>query len=126
MVLAPALPFRKRGRTRLPAPRSAPPGPIEIVAPDRYCTVLLLEYAATAFSAEIASGPGWVVRLQPTRGDWVLELLSLVERWLDSARLPCAKVLLGGRGYLICASTDGGEISAATGSTRVLSAHVRS
>jgi hypothetical protein len=126
LVLEPALPFLKRGRKRPPAPGGAPPSSIEIVAPDRYCTVLLLEYAAASFSAEIVSGPGWVVRLQPTRGEWALELLSLVERWLESARLPCANVLLGGRGYLICAPTDGGQISAATGSVRVLSARVLS
>jgi hypothetical protein len=31
----------------------------------------------------------------------VLELLSLVQRWLESARLPWVNVLYGGRSYLI-------------------------
>ena len=81
--------------------------PIEIVAPDRYCTALLLEYAAPLFPAEFVSGSEWVVRLHPPAGGgWVLELLSLVERWLESAPLPCAKVLYGGRSYLIRAAND--------------------
>jgi hypothetical protein len=81
--------------------------PIEIVAHDRYCRDLLLEYAAPLFTAEIVSGPDWAVRLRPPpSAGWVLELLALVERWLESARLPCAKVLYGGRSYLIRRPTD--------------------
>jgi hypothetical protein len=57
------------------------------------------------FPAEIVSGSAWIVRLLPrTGGAWVLELLSLVERWLESAPLPCATVRCGGRSYLIRAS----------------------
>jgi hypothetical protein len=35
----------------------------------------------------------------------VIELLTLVERWLESAPLPCASLLYGGRSYLIRSST---------------------
>jgi len=72
MTIAPAPSYQKREQKRaLTADRarsSAPTAtsrssenthPIEIVAPDRYCTVLLLGYAAPSFEAEIVSGPGW-------------------------------------------------------------------
>jgi hypothetical protein len=36
----------------------------------------------------------------------VIELLTLVERWLESAPLPCASLLYGGRSYLIRSSTQ--------------------
>jgi hypothetical protein len=66
------------------------------------------------FQAEIVSGSAWIVRLQsPTGGGWALEFLSLVERWLESAPLPCAKVLCGGRSYLIRASTDVAQFAGA-------------
>jgi hypothetical protein len=81
--------------------------PIEIVAHDRYSTALLLEYAAPLFPVEIVSGTAWIVRLQPPAGvGWVLELLALVERWLESAPLPCAKLVYGGRTYLVRAAPD--------------------
>ncbi|MHB8644024.1 MAG: hypothetical protein ACYDA3_14190 [Gaiellaceae bacterium] len=89
--------------------------PVEVVAPDQYCADLLLEYAAPLFPAEIVSGPGWVVRLQPRpigRGS-VLELLALVERWLESVPLPCAKLLYGGRSYLIRGAVDFAQFTAA-------------
>lgn len=58
------------------------------------------------FPAEIVPGSAWIVRLQPPPGgEWVLEVLSLVERWLDSIPLPCTKVFYGDRSYLIRAST---------------------
>ena len=38
----------------------------------------------------------------------MLELLSLVERWLESAELPCANVLYGGRSYMIRTSDPAG------------------
>jgi hypothetical protein len=104
--------------------------PIEIIAPDRYCTTVLLEHAAPLFPAEVVSDIGdldgvdpvdrsaWIVRLEPpAERDWALELLSLVERWLESCRLPCAKVLYGGRSYLIRASTDGAWFQAAAESS---------
>ncbi len=134
MTEAPALPVRKRGRRRpRPAPRSRPrtstawspesAQPVEIVAHDPYCTSLLLEYAAPLFPAEVVSSSGWIVRLQPpVGGGWVLELLSLVERWLEAARLPCAKVLYGGRSYLIRTST--GHFGNVTEPPGVLSADV--
>ena len=113
MTEAPALPLLRRDWKRTSARREARPSlptswttespqPVEIVVNDSYCTNLLLEYAAPLFPAEIVSDSPWVVRLQPpTGGGWVLELLSVVERWLESARLPCAKMLYGGRTYLI-------------------------
>jgi hypothetical protein len=104
MSSAPSMTFLKRRRKRPPAAWSAQDAqPIEIVAPDQLSTDLLLEYAAPVFPAEVVSGTAWIVRLQPpaSGGGWVLELLSLVERWLESADLPCANVLYGGRSYLI-------------------------
>lgn len=101
------------GDKRTRAPRPARPRqatlwsserakPVEIVAHDEYCTALLLEHATPFFPAEIVSGPAWIVRVQPPAGGGrVLELLSLVERWLEAARLPCAKVLYGDRSYLV-------------------------
>ena len=110
MSSAPSLTFLKRRRKRPPAAWSAQEGarPIEIVAPDQLSTALLLEYAAPIFPAEVLSGTAWIVRLQPpaSGGAWVLDLLSLVERWLESAELPCANVLYGGRSYLIRTSTQ--------------------
>jgi hypothetical protein len=93
------------------SPMHPPPGlasskPVEIIAPNRYCADRLLEDAARLFPAEILPGPVSIVRLQPPAGgEWVLETLSLVERWLDSIPLPCTKVLYGDRSYLIRAST---------------------
>jgi hypothetical protein len=111
------------------APESPPPGiglildlsgpqPIEIVAPDRHCTAELLEQAALLFPAEVVCDSSWIVRLEPpTGGEWAHDLLALVERWLEACRLPCAKVLYGGRSYLIRASTDGAWFKAAAEST---------
>jgi len=81
---------------------------VEIVAPDRYCATLLLRCAAPMFPAKLVSGPGWVVRFQQplTEGPWVIELLALVERWLASAPLPCAKLRRGDRSYLIRGPLD--------------------
>jgi hypothetical protein len=82
--------------------------PIEIFAPDRYATELLLLYAAPLFPAEISPGFVWIVKVQPppTGGGWVLELLSLIQRWLESARLPWANVLYDGNRYLIRPSAE--------------------
>jgi hypothetical protein len=125
MAEAPAFPFLKRlgrrlsalrgpQRTQSAVPSSERAHPIEVVAPDEYCTSLLVEYAAPYFPAKIVSGSGWVVRLQPPAGGaWVLELLALVDRWLEAARLPCAKVLYGGRSYLIRAPLDVAQFAAA-------------
>lgn len=125
MAEAPALPFLKRlGRrrsalrvtqqTQSPATSSDRAHPIEVVTPDEYCTSLLVEYAAPYFPAKIVSDSGWIVRLQPPAGGaWVLELLALVDRWLEAARLPCAKVLYGGRSYLIRAPLDVAQFAAA-------------
>jgi hypothetical protein len=81
--------------------------PVEIVVHDRDSTRILLEYAAPLFPAEVVAGSAWTVRLQPPkRGGWTRELLALIERWLESARLPCAKLLYGGRSYLFRTSPD--------------------
>lgn len=110
MSSAPSLTFLKRRKKREPAAWSAQGlrPPIEIVAPDQLSTALLLEFAAPTFPAEVVSGTAWIVRLQPPAngGGWVLELLSLVQRWLESAELPCANVLYGGRSYMIRTSTQ--------------------
>jgi hypothetical protein len=76
---------------------------VEIVAPDRQSAMLLVDYAETMFPVELVAGPSWIVRFRPppSAGDWVLDLLALVERWLKSAPLPCAKIRRGGRSYLI-------------------------
>jgi hypothetical protein len=129
MTEAPAPPFLKRRPMRRPAarpsrlsPRSAwaPEGlrRVEVVAPDPECASLLLEYASPLFPAELVSGPELLVRLQPPIGTgWVIELLSLVERWLESAPLPCAKVLYGGRSYLVRSSTHVAQLAAAEPAT---------
>jgi hypothetical protein len=126
MSEAPALPSLKRGGKRAAARRVARPSlptawssenaqPVEIVANDPYCTKLLLEYAAPLFPAEVVSGSAWIVKLHPpTGGRWVLEFLSLVERWLEAARLPCASVLYSGRTYLIRTSPHIAQSSTVT------------
>jgi len=76
--------------------------PVDIVVHDRDSARILLEYAVPLFAAEMVFGPVWAIRLQPPAGEgWIVGLLALVERWLESARLPCATVLCGGRSYLI-------------------------
>ena len=94
---------------------------VEIVAPDLYSAALLVGYAAPSFLSEIVPGSAWVVRFEPSTpgGDWVVELLTLVEHWLKSVPLPCAKAfplprakaLHDDRRYLIRASTHGAQIS---------------
>jgi hypothetical protein len=83
-------------------------GAVEIVAPDRYCAELLLDYAESVVPAKLVSGPSWIVRFQPppTGGEWVADLLTLVERWLASAPIPCAKMRRDGRSYLIRGPLD--------------------
>jgi hypothetical protein len=117
MIEAPAPPLFER-RKRRSVPREARMGlpiawssesmePVEIVAHDWDSTRILLEYAAPLFPAEVVPGSTWTVRLQPvTRGSWIPQLISLILHWLESARLPCAKVLYGGRSYLILISPD--------------------
>jgi len=115
MPEATALPLRERGlrgprgsgprraRTSLPtAWMSGGARPVDIVVHDRDSARILLEYAVPLFAAEMVFGPVWAIRLQPPAGEgWIVGLLTLVERWLESARLPCATVLCGGRSYLI-------------------------
>lgn len=49
---------------------------------------------------------------------WVIELLALVERWLASARLPCAHLLYGGRSYLVRSATRRGQVILSAGDIR--------
>jgi hypothetical protein len=83
---------------------------VEIVAPDRQSAMLLVDYAAPTFPVEVVAGPSWIVRFRPppSAGDWVVDLLALVERWLKSAPLPCAKMRRGGCSYLIRDPLDAG------------------
>ena len=82
-------------------------GVVEIVAPDQHCAALLQDFVAPLFPAEIvtgsSSGSCWIVRFEPPLlgGEWVVELLSLVERWLESAPVPCARVRHRNREYLL-------------------------
>jgi hypothetical protein len=129
MTEALALPLHKRAAKRPPpaargarprpgtATNSASSKPVEILAPDGYCADLLLEYATPLFPAEIDRSSGWMVRLQPPPGGaWVLDFLSVVERWLESIPLPCTKVLYGDSSYLIRASTNSDQHAARSAS----------
>lgn len=104
------LSHRPTARPERPTPRTAWSSEglhrVEIVAPDPECAALLLEYASPLFPTELVTGPELILRLQPPPAEagWVIELLMLVERWLESARLPCARLLYGGRSYLIRSS----------------------
>ena len=125
MTEAPILPFVKHAsKCASPAarvPRWSPAigwgsecdQPVEVVAPDRYCANLLLELAAPIVPTELLPGAALIVRLQPplaARGGWwVLEVLSVLDRWLASVPLPCAKVLYGGHSYLIRSSIETAE-----------------
>ena len=82
---------------------------VEIVTPDEYSAGLLVEQAMPPFPAEVLAGPGWIVRFEapPSGGKWVVDLLALVECWLSSVPLPCAKASRGGRSYLIRDPTTG-------------------
>ena len=120
MTYAPTSPFRKRSRKRPggPAPGEPSTRSIEIFAPNRDAADLLLLYAAPLFPAEIAAGSVWIVRLQVSPGAAsMLKLLSLVQRWVESARLPWANMLYDGGSYLIRRSTAFAQFAAATQST---------
>jgi hypothetical protein len=121
MTEALAAPSLEINRARPPTALDSPSArTVEIVAPNRDCADLLLEYTPPTFRAEIISGPAWIVRLEPQAGGrWVPELLALVERWLVSVPLPCTKVLYGGRSYLIHATTNIAQFAATVGSTSV-------
>ena len=79
---------------------------VEVVAPDPECAALFLEYASPLFPVEIVPGTPATVRLQPpTAGArWVIDLLALVERWLEAVPLPCVRLMYGGRSYLVRSS----------------------
>ena len=117
MIEAPGSSFAER-RRRCPSDVFADPAipwefdgveAVEIVTPDEFCADLLMEQAGPHFPAEILSESGWIVRFEapPSGGTWVVDLLALVERWLSSVPLPCAKVSRGGRSYLIRDPTAG-------------------
>jgi hypothetical protein len=96
---------RPTARPERPTPRTAWSSEgvhrVGIVAPDPDSVALLLEYASPLFSAKLITGPELIVRLQPpsTEPGWVIELLALVERWLESVPLPSASLTYGGRSY---------------------------
>jgi len=129
MSEVPVLPFVKPGMKRPPPGARAPRSnvsvawssqrnePVEVVAPDRYCADRLLEFAAPIVPAGLVPGAALIVRLHPplaARGGWwVLEVLSLLDRWLESVPLPCAKVLYGGQSYLIRSPIEAAEHGAA-------------
>jgi len=109
--------FRWRTRKRLAVHDRTEP--VEIFVRTRQFADLLLEYAAPPFSAELAPGLVWIVRVQPpAHAGWAIELLSLVQRWLESAQLPWANVLYGGRPCLIRPSTDIAQFLAAVEAPR--------
>jgi hypothetical protein len=122
MTAAPLLPFVKPA-IRRPPPAACRPlsdlsvawspernQPVEIVTPDRYCADLLLECAAPLVPAELLAGAGWIVRLQAppvgSGGWWMFEVMSLLDCWLESVPIPCARVLYGGHSYLIRSSIE--------------------
>ena len=115
MIESPASSFRRGGWTRTQAPLGAATKPIEIFAPDRHSTDLLLEYVAPLFPAEIAPGAVWIVRLQPPASGegWIVQLLTILRRWLEAARLPWATVVYEGRSYLFRASSDVAQLERA-------------
>jgi len=84
------------------------PHRVDVIAPDPECAALLLQYASPPFAAELVAGLPLLVRLQAPSPEprWVIDFLALVQRWLGSAPLPCAKVVYGGRSYLIRSSMD--------------------
>jgi hypothetical protein len=122
MTEAPQLPFARPAMKRSPPAACRPRSdsavawspernqPVEVLTPDRHSADLLLEYAAPMVPAELVPGAGWIVRLQaPPAGHggwWMLEVISLLDRWLESVPLPCAKVLYGGHSYLIRSTTE--------------------
>jgi hypothetical protein len=81
---------------------------VEIVTPDRHSAMLLLDYAAPTFPAELVQGRAWIVRFRPppSAEAWVTDLLALVERWLASAPIPCAGMRRGGHSHLIRGPLD--------------------
>ena len=125
---APARRFRVRVGRRSRTTGGAPAESVEIFAPDRRCTDLLLEHAAALFPAEIAPGCVWIVRVHPPADErgWATDVLALVQRWLESARLPWATVLFGGCSYLVRPSTDISEFRAVVDANRGLRSLVTS
>jgi hypothetical protein len=110
--------FRRRERKRSSAHGERAEA-IDVFVRTRQFADLLLEYAAPPFSAELAPGLVWIVRVQPpAQAGWAIELLSLVQRWLESARLPWATVLYGGRTCLVRPSTDIAQFLAAVEAPR--------
>ena len=84
--------------------------PVEIAVSDRERAGVLLSEVGSGFRAELVEGSGSaaVVKLHPAEAGtvgWVFEVLALVERWLETHRLPVAKVRHDGRVYTIPAPT---------------------
>jgi hypothetical protein len=96
------------GTPSRPARRVFGPYQVDVVVPDSECAALLLWYALPVFPADLVTDAPLRVRLHPPRNEtrWVIELPTLVGRWLESAPLPCATVVYEGRTYLIRTSMD--------------------
>jgi hypothetical protein len=119
MIEAPTLPSlmgKERHRPTRPIPPTAwtpsSDQPVEVIASTPAHAALLLEYAAPLFPVQLVAESELIVRLQPITGPaWVLELLALLDRWLASTRLPCARVRYHGRSYLIRAPIDAANLT---------------
>ena len=93
MTEAPAPPLVEHPPTARPA-RPNPRGAwsseglhrVEIAVPDTRRAALLVDYAGPLFSAASVTDAGLIVQLRPPIGTgWVIELLVLVDRWLETA-----------------------------------------
>ena len=103
------------GGRRADASRPAPPGASTACTgsrsspPTRSAPLCCCEYASPLFPAELVPGTSSVrsACTRPRHGArWVIELLAVVDRWLESVPLPCANVNYGGRSYLIRSSLN--------------------
>lgn len=74
----------------------------------------------TRLPAPFGAGFVWIVRLQPpaTGESWVVELLAVLRRWLEAARLPWANVVYDDRSYLFRVSSDVAPFEHAAASIR--------
>ncbi len=107
MPVAPVSLFRSLTLNRREAGDA--PSSLQIAVPDGYSAALLMGYVAPWFPAEVRSGARWHVTVmaaaESVGEEWVFEVLSLVERWLDAVPLPCARVRYCGQSYLIRAAS---------------------
>ena len=122
MIETPVLPFVRLGMKRPPPAACRPRSdssvawspernqPVEIVTPDQYLRRPAVGVRRPDRSCRARSGR-WLDRRAAgapagTGGCWMLEVLSLLDRWLESVPLPCATVFYGGHSYLIRSSIE--------------------